>query len=472
MDWEVVIGLETHVELSTKTKIFCSCSTAFGGAENSQCCPVCTGMPGALPVFNRSVLDFSLRTALALNCRVNRYQRFDRKNYFYPDLPKAYQISQLYLPIGEEGSVTLGDGKKTVRIREMHMEEDAGKLTHLDRHSRVDFNRCGVPLIEIVTYPDFSNAQEVVDYLETLKSMLEYLGVSDCKMEEGSLRCDVNLSVRPKGSAALGVRTEMKNLASFRAITRAISHESRRQIARLERGLTVEQETRRWDGEKELSLPMRTKESQRDYRYFPDPDLPPITLTEEELDRAEKGLPEFAIDRIARYVRDYFLPEYDCKLLTRQPATAHFFEACVALGAPAKAVSNWVLGELFRLQKEQGVQAGNAGVTPESLVAIIRMVEQGRINRGTAARVLKAVYLTQADPVSYVREQGLEQIEDTGFVESAVNEVLQRNPDAVADYRAGKTKSYDFLVGQAMRALRGQASPARVNEILRRRLDE
>ena len=470
MAWEVVIGLETHVELSTKTKIFCSCSTAFGGEENSQCCPVCTGMPGALPVFNRSVLDFSLRTALALNCKVNTYQRFDRKNYFYPDLPKAYQISQLYLPMGEEGYVDL-EGKR-IRIRELHMEEDAGKLTHLDKHSRVDFNRCGVPLIEIVTYPDFRTAEEVVEYLEKLKSMLEYLGVSDCKMEEGSLRCDVNLSVRPVGSDTLGVRTEMKNLASFRAITKAIEYESRRQIALLERGREVELESRRWDEEKELTFSMRTKESARDYRYFPDPDLPPITLTEDEVRLAQQSLPEFADARIARYEKDYSLPSYDCKLLTLQPAVAEFFEACVALGAPAKTVSNWILGDLFRLQKEHKLEGKELGITPEFLVSIIGMVEQRRINLGTAAQVLKAIFRTGTDPVTYVKEQGLEQIEDTSLVESAVRQTMADHPNAVADYRAGKTKSFGFLVGQTMRSLKGQGDPAAVNQILRQLLEE
>lgn len=473
MNWETVIGLETHVELSTRTKIFCGCTTAYGGEPNTQCCPVCTGMPGTLPVLNRAALDYSVRAGLALGCKISRYQRFDRKNYFYPDLPKAYQISQFCLPLGTDGAVTISvpEGRKTIRIHELHMEEDAGKLIHdTSGCSRVDFNRCGIPLVEIVTEPDFRTGAEVIAYLDKLKSILTYLGVSDCKMQEGSLRCDINLSVRPVGCGALGTRTEMKNLNSFRAILKAIDFESRRQIALLEGGGTVLQETRRWDEEREESVSMRSKENARDYRYFPEPDLPPVVLSEGYLQAVRAELPELAEEKRARYISRFGLSEYDAALLTEQRPLAEFFEHAVALGGRPKTVANWLLGEVLRILKEKKLEAGQIPVTPGALIKLISLVEKGGINRPTAVKVFHAMFETNVDPEEFVRSHGLEQVSDTSMVERAVNQVFAEHPKSVADYRAGKEKAYDFLVGQTMRLLRGKADPKIVNEILHRKL--
>ena len=476
MTWETVIGLETHVELATKTKIFCSCTTAFGGAPNTHCCPVCMGMPGTLPVVNKKVVEFACKAALALGCQVTRRNRFDRKNYFYPDLPKAYQISQLYLPIGRDGLVTIPDGteEKEIRIHEMHMEEDAGKLVHdpwVDQ-TKADYNRCGVPLIEIVTEPDFRTAEQVIAYLEKLKSTLEYLGVSDCKMQEGSLRCDVNLSVRPAGSTELGTRTEMKNLNSFKAISRAIAYEARRQIELLEEGKRVIQETRRWDDNKDATFSMRSKENAQDYRYFPEPDIPPLELSEEYLEGLRREQPEMAGERKARYQREYGLPEYDAGQITAQKALVDFFEEAVALGAPAREVSNWMLGEMMRRLKEEELEPKDMKLTPANLSALIALVEEGTINRNTAAKVFRAIFPQNADARDYVKEHGLEQVRDTGAVEEAVGRVLEANPAAVEEYRSGSGKVLGFLMGQAMKELKGKGDPRQVNEVLRERLEK
>ncbi len=476
MDWEVVIGLETHVELATKTKIFCSCTTAFGGAPNTHCCPVCTGMPGTLPVMNKKVLEYATKASLALNCEVTRYCKFDRKNYFYPDLPKAYQISQLYLPIGRNGRVpiTVGSEEKVIRIHELHMEEDAGKLVHdnwIDQ-TRADYNRCGVPLIEIVTEPDFRSADEVIAYLEKLRSTLEYLGVSDCKMQEGSLRCDVNLSVRPMGSVDFGTRTEMKNLNSFKAIARAIRYEARRQQELIEMDhRQVVQETRRWDDNKDASFSMRSKENAQDYRYFPEPDIPPMELSEEYLAQLKASLPEMAEVKKARYMKDFGLPEYDAGLLTGTKALADFFEETVTLGAPPKEVSNWMMAELLRTLKEKSMEPKDMLFAPETLAAIIKLVAEGKLNRNTASKVFSAVFDDNADPMAYVKEHGLEQISDTGLVESTVASILAANASQVEEYRGGKQKVFGFLVGQCMRALKGKADPKVVNEVLRKQLN-
>ena len=472
MTWETVIGLETHVELSTATKIFCSCTTAFGGAPNTHCCPVCTGMPGALPVLNEKVLEFAVKAGLALGCTITRRSRFDRKNYFYPDLPKAYQISQLYLPIARNGAVDIGGGR-TIGIHELHMEEDAGKLVHdpWTDQTCCDYNRCGVPLIEIVTEPDFRTAEEVIAYLEQLRSTLQYLGVSDCKMQEGSLRCDVNLSVRPAGSAELGTRTEMKNLNSFKAISRAIRYESRRQIELLEEGKRVVQETRRWDENKDATYAMRSKENAQDYRYFPDPDLPPVELSEDYLARLRAAQPELAPARMERYQRRFGLPVYDTEMITSQKALSDFFEAVVALGAPAKQASNWIMGEVLRALSARGMEAADMPLSPAALARLITLVAEGRLNRNTAVTVFDAVFDTDVSVDAYVAEHGLEQIQDDSLVEAAVEQAFAGNPKSVADYRAGKEKAFGFLVGQVMRALRGKADPKAVNEAVRRKLD-
>ena len=472
MTWETVIGLETHVELATKTKIFCSCTTAFGGGPNTHCCPVCTGMPGTLPVLNKKVLEFAVKAGLALGCEITRYSKFDRKNYFYPDLPKAYQISQLYLPIARDGEVTfsLADGgHKTIRIHELHMEEDAGKLVHdpwIDQ-TRADYNRCGVPLIEIVTEPDFRTADEVIAYLEKLKETLQYLGVSDCKMQEGSLRCDVNLSVRPAGSDELGTRTEMKNLNSFKAIARAIGYEARRQIELIEEGKRVVQETRRWDENKDASYAMRSKENAQDYRYFPEPDLPPIELSQAYLDGLRAGQPELAEAKRARYQADYGLPAYDCEMITSDKALAAFFEALVELGAPPKQGANWIMGEVLGALSLRGMEPKDMKLTPPTLARLIALVGEGRLNRNTAVKVFEAVFDADGDVDAYVKEHGLEQVNDDGLVREVCARVLDANPQPVADCRGGKEKAFGFLVGQVMRELKGKANPRTVNAVLK-----
>ena len=472
MIWETVIGLETHVELATKSKIFCSCSTQFGGGPNTHCCPVCMGMPGTLPVLNKTVLDYAVKAGLALNCSITRHTKFDRKNYFYPDLPKAYQVSQLYSPLCRNGWVDIGN--RSIRIHEIHMEEDAGKLTHdsVTGLSHADYNRCGVPLIEIVTEPDFRNADEVIAYLEHLKLTLQYLGVSDCKMQEGSLRCDVNLSVRPEGSEILGTRTEMKNLGSFKAIAKAIEYEAERQIEVLESGGTVLQETRRWDEEQNISISMRTKEDAKDYRYFPEPDIPPIDLSEDDLERLRSAQPELAHEKRVRYMTDWNLPEYDAQMLTGDKALAEFFEACVALGAAPKQVSNWILGECLRRLSSDGLEPKDIPISPATLVRLIALVKEGKLNRNTAVRVFDAVFSDDGDVDSYVAEHGLEQVSDTGLVKAVVEKILAANPQSVNDYKSGKEKAFGFLVGQTMRELKGQASPQVVNETLHSLLEQ
>jgi aspartyl-tRNA(Asn)/glutamyl-tRNA(Gln) amidotransferase subunit B len=476
MAWENVIGLETHVELSTKTKIFCSCTTEFGGAPNTHCCPVCTGMPGSLPVLNGKVVEYAVRAGLALNCDITRHARFDRKNYFYPDLPKAYQISQLYEPICRNGSVHIevGDSTKDIRIHEIHMEEDAGKLVHNEwtEQTQCDYNRCGVPLIEIVTEPDFRSGDEVIAYLEKLKSTLEYLGVSDCKMQEGSLRCDVNLSVRPMGSTQLGTRTEMKNLNSFKSISRAIAYEADRQIELLEEGKRVVQETRRWDDNKDRTSAMRSKENAQDYRYFPEPDLAPIEISEEWLTEVRASLPEMAREKKARYVAEFGLPAYDADIITGTKALADLFESAAALCGRPKDVSNWIMGDVLKALKDAGIEAKDMKLTAENLAAIIEKVESGKINRKAGREIFAAAFEAPVDVDAYIAEHGLEQVSDTGLVEQIVAEVFAANPQSLADYRAGKTKAVGFLVGQTMKQLKGKADPKVVNEVIAQKLAE
>ena len=471
MTWETVIGLETHVELATRTKIFCSCTTQFGGPPNTHCCPVCTGMPGTLPVLNEKVLEFAVKTGLALNCEISRASHFDRKNYFYPDLPKAYQISQLYLPICHDGAVDIGGGK-TIRIHELHMEEDAGKLIHDPElgQTRVDHNRCGVPLIEIVTEPDFRSAEEVIAYLEKLRSTLQYLGVSDCKMQEGSLRCDVNLSVRPAGSAPFGTRTEMKNLSSFRAISRAIAYEARRQIALIKEGGQVVQETRRWDEDRDASYAMRSKENAQDYRYFPEPDLPPLELSADYIEGLRAAQPELAEARQARYQAGWGLPAYDAETITSQKALADFFEEVVALGADPKQAANWVMGPVLGQLSAHGLEAKDMRLTPPTLARLIALVQAGRLNRNTAVKVLEAVFADDGDVDAYVAAHGLAQVSDAGLVAAVAEQGLSDNQKSVADFKAGKEKALGFLVGQVMRQLKGQAAPAVVHQVLREML--
>ena len=469
MSWETVIGLETHVELLTRTKLFCGCAAAFGGAPNTRCCPVCLGLPGALPVLNGRAVELAVRAALALGCRVERRLAFDRKHYFYPDLPKGYQISQLYGPVGQGGGVDLPSGRR-VRLRELHLEEDAGKLLHGGADTRVDWNRCGVPLLEIVTQPELCSGEEAGAYLTELRSILRYLEVSDGKLEEGSLRCDVNLSVRRQGDTALGTRTELKNLGSLRAVRLAAEYEAARQIALLEGGGTVTQETRRWDEAQGVTLPMRAKEAARDYRYFPEPDLPPLALSEAEVEALRRDLPRLAAQRALAYRTELGLSDYDAGLLAEDRVLSDFFEQVTALGAPAKEAANWLLGQVRRRLSQDGITAKEMRLTPDSLAGLIAMVEEGRLNRSTGVRVFDAVFGGGVDPEAYVRVHGLGLISDPAAVGAAVRRVLTDCPGPLEDWRRGKEKALEFLLGQVMRALGGRADPALVRaELLRGR---
>lgn len=480
-DYETVIGLEVHVELATKTKIFCGCSTAFGGKPNSHTCPVCTGMPGSLPVLNRKVLEHAVAVGLATNCQITRYCKFDRKNYFYPDNPQNYQISQLYLPIcrdgyveidveeGLEGEKASTPGKKRIGIHEIHMEEDAGKLIHDEREdcTLVDYNRSGVPLIEIVSEPDMRSAQEVIAYLEKLRLIIRYLGVSDCRLQEGSMRADVNLSVRKLGETAYGTRTEMKNLNSFHAIARAVAGERDRQIALLEAGKAVVQETRRWDDMKGTSFAMRSKEDAQDYRYFPDPDLVPVHIDDAFLEEIRARQPELRTEKMARFRAQYDIPDYDIEIITESRHMADIFEAAVALGSQPKKVSNWLMGETLRLLKEKELDPEVIRFSPEHLAKLIALEESRVINSTVAKEVFVHMFLEDVEPGEYVERHGLNMVSDEDSLSKVVKEVMAANPKSVEDYRGGKERALGFLVGQAMKAMKGRGDPAAVTRMLR-----
>ncbi len=475
-NYETVIGLEVHVELATKTKIFCSCSTEFGGKPNTHTCPVCTGMPGSLPVLNKQVVEYAIAVGLALNCKITQHCKFDRKNYFYPDNPQNYQISQLYLPICRDGHVEIetSSGKKDVRIHEIHMEEDAGKLVHDEWEdvSIVDFNRSGVPLIEIVSEPDMRSAEEVIAYLETLRQTIQYLGASDCKLNEGSMRADVNLSVRPMGSKKFGTRTEMKNLNSFKAIARAIEGERERQIEVLELGRKVIQETRRWDDNKESSHAMRSKEDAQDYRYFPDPDLVPVEISGEWIEKIRAAQPELRPAKLERYKTEYDIPDYDARIITGTKRMADIFEATTAICGKPKKVSNWLMGETMRLLKETGLDEEDISFSPEHLAALIDMVDSGSITGPVAKEVFEEIFKRDADPVTYVSEHGLAAVNDESALRRTVEQVIADNPKSVEDYHNGKKKAMGFLVGQTMKAMQGKANPGLVNQIVKELLDK
>ena len=472
--YETVIGLEVHVELATKTKIFCGCSTEFGGAPNTHTCPVCTGMPGSLPVLNKKVVEFAIKAGLAANCHIHQYCKFDRKNYFYPDNPQNYQISQLYLPICYDGAVEIetSAGKKTVRIHEMHMEEDAGKLIHdeWDDTSLVDYNRSGVPLVEIVSEPDMRSSEEVIAYLEKLRTTIQYLGASDCKLQEGSMRADVNLSVREMGTSEFGTRTEMKNLNSFKAIARAIEGERERQIELLEAGKKVVQETRRWDDNKESSHAMRSKEDAQDYRYFPEPDLVPIVISQEWIDRVKKRQPEFREEKLKRYKKEFDIPQYDAEILTESKHMADIFEETTALCGKPKKVSNWLMVETMRLLKEHNMESEDITFTPENLAKLIELADAGTINSSVAKEVFDYVFEKNVDPEKYVEEHGLKTVNDEGALIEVLEKVIADNPQAVVDYKGGKEKALGALVGQTMKAMKGKANPGLVNQKLREML--
>lgn len=474
--YETVIGLEVHVELATKTKIFCGCSTEFGGAPNTHTCPVCTGMPGSLPVLNKKVVEFAIKAGLAANCHIHQYCKFDRKNYFYPDNPQNYQISQLYLPICYDGAVEIetSAGKKTVRIHEMHMEEDAGKLIHDEWEdcSLVDYNRSGVPLIEIVSEPDMRSSEEVIAYLEKLRCMMQYLGVSDCKLQEGSMRADVNLSVREVGAEEFGTRTEMKNLNSFKAIARAIEGERERQIELIEEGKTVTQETRRWDDNKEYSYAMRSKEDAKDYRYFPDPDLPPIHISDAWIEKIKAEQPELREAKQARYQEEYGLPAYDAGILTESRHLAGLFEETAAIYGNAKKTANWFMGEVLRLTKDKAMDPEQVSFSPKHLADLLVMVEKSEVSPQNAKKVFEKVFAEDIDPVAYIEEHGLKIVEDTGLLEETINRILDANPGPLSELLGGKDKVMGFFVGQIMKEMKGKANPASARETLMKEVEK
>lgn len=472
MEWEIVMGLEVHTELATKTKIFCGCSTEFGGEPNTHVCEICSGMPGTLPLLNKRVVEFAIRTGVATNCTITQNNKFDRKNYFYPDLPKAYQISQLYLPICRNGYIEVNtkDGeKKKIGIHEIHMEEDAGKLIHdeFEDCTLVDYNRCGVPLLEIVSEPDFRSAEEVIDYLSKLRAILQYTGVSDCKMQEGSLRADVNLSVRPKGQAEFGTRTEMKNLNSFHAIERAIAYEAQRQIELLEDGEKVVQETRRWDDNKGYSYAMRSKEDAQDYKYFPEPDLPPIEISDEQIEEIKSTMPELPEEKRERYLNELGLPEYDTGIITGDIALVKFFESTLEKCDSPKDVANWIMGEVMKLLNDSATLTENNPLKPEALAAVINMVKSNKINRGTGKKVLEKVFTDGVDPEKYVEENNLAQVTDLSALRPIIEQVIAENEKSVSEYKAGKTQAMGYIMGQAMRALKDKAPAQEVQKILK-----
>ena len=469
--YETVIGLEVHVELATKTKIFCGCSTAFGGAPNTHTWPVCTGMPGSLPVLNKQVVEYAMAVGLATNCKITQYCKFDRKNYFYPDNPQNYQISQLYLPICRDGGVEIetAAGKKTVGIHEIHMEEDAGKLVHDEWEdvSIVDYNRSGVPLIEIVSEPDMRSAEEVIAYLEKLRMIIQYLGASDCKLNEGSMRADVNLSVREAGAKEFGTRTEMKNLNSFKAIARAIEGERQRQIELLEEGRKVIQETRRWDDNKEFSYAMRSKEDAQDYRYFPEPDLVPVSISDEWIAEVKARQPELRTEKMARYQSEFGLPEYDADIITGHKKLADLFEETTSICGKPKKVSNWIMVETMRLLKENEMDADDIAFSPENFAKLVELADSGAVTNTVAKEVFELIFKEDIDPDKYVEEKGLKTVNDEGELRAVVEQILKDNPQSVEDYHNGKEKAMGFLVGQTMKAMKGKANPGLVNKLLK-----
>ncbi len=474
MVYEVIIGVEVHAQLRTRSKMFCACGTAFGLAANTQTCPVCLGMPGALPVINRTAVEMAVRTGLALNCAIRSHNRFARKNYFYPDLPKGYQISQYEAPICENGwiEIAAGDAKKRIRIRRAHLEEDAGKNIHDagTNGSRVDFNRAGTPLLEIVSEPDMRSADEVVAYLKALRDILMYLEVCDGNMEEGSFRCEPNLSLRPLGQKALGTKVELKNINSFKFVKDAIDYEIKRQTKILSEGGTVRQETRLWDIERGETAVMRTKEEAHDYRYFPDPDLVPLKIEPEWIEALRKTVPELPAVRMRRFVTEYGLPEYDAGVLTASKALADYFEACVGLYDRPKTVSNWVMGELLRELNSTGTDVTASPVDPERLVSLLKLVDDGTISLKVARDIFPELYASGKEPEQIVKEKGLTQVSDEGALLAMIDAILEQHPAQVAQYRSGKEQVLGFFVGQVMKASGGKANPGKVNELLKRKL--
>lgn len=474
MKYEAVIGLEVHTELQTTTKIFCGCKTSFGAEPNTNVCPVCLGLPGVLPVLNKRVLEFAVRAGLALNCEISRFSKFDRKNYYYPDLPKNFQTSQFDLPICERGhlDIEVNGEKKQIRITRAHMEEDAGKLVHHGTsitdsdYSLVDYNRTGTPLLEIVTEPDMRSAKEAVAYLEKMRAILQYIGISDCRMEEGSLRCDANVSVRPVGQKELGTKTEIKNINSFKGVEKAIEYEALRQAEILEDGGKIIQETRTWDEKEGVTKSMRTKEEANDYRYFPEPDLAPFTVSEEYIEDIRKTLPELPDERRERYIANFGLSSTDAQYMTNDKDTSDYFEKVVAAGADPKASVNWIMGEFASQLSNAGIEIAKAPVTPENLVKLLALIAKGTISGKIAKKVFAEMWKDGADPEEIVKAQGLVQISDTGALKELVVKVIANNLKAVEDFKAGKKKAVGALVGQIMKETKGKANPKVINELL------
>ncbi|MGQ9456527.1 MAG: Asp-tRNA(Asn)/Glu-tRNA(Gln) amidotransferase subunit GatB [Armatimonadota bacterium] len=479
-EYEAVIGMEVHVELQTRSKMFCSCEVAFGGEPNTRCCPVCLGLPGSLPVVNERAVELMARAALALNCTIAQQCIFHRKNYYYPDLPKNYQISQYDYPLGVNGWIEILAGGRTKRIaiRRVHMEEDTGKLVHVaGNRSLVDYNRSGVPLMEIVTQnpppeglDQIESAEEAREYLQRLRQILLYLGVSDVKMEEGSMRCEPNVSVRPKGRIEFGVKTEIKNLNSFRAVYLGVDYEIKRQIKLLEQGGAVVQETRRWDDERGVTVPMRSKEYEQEYRYFPDPDLVPLRFTKEWIEKLRTELPELPLTKLKRFMSDYGLSQQDAEVLIDSPELAEFYDACATRYRDPRVVANWLVTELLRLMNAKGKSLGDTQLTAEHVCELLELVDAGTINRNTAKAVFEEMFDTGRNAVEIVRAKGLEQVSDELAIESVVNSVLETNPKEVERFRAGEQKLLSWFVGQVMRETKGKANPATVNRLLREKL--
>lgn len=478
MKYEAVIGLEVHTELHTATKIFCNCKTSFGANPNTNVCPVCLGLPGVLPVLNKKVLEFAVRAGLALNCEISRFSKFDRKNYYYPDLPKNFQTSQFDLPICEHGylDVELDGEVSRIRITRAHMEEDAGKLVHHGSsittadYSLVDYNRTGTPLLEIVSEPDMRSAKQAVAYMEKMRAILQYCGISDCRMEEGSLRCDANVSVRPVGQKELGTKTEIKNINSFKGVERAIEYEALRQAEILEAGGTIKQETRTWDENEGVTKSMRSKEEANDYRYFPEPDLVPFTVSDEYIENIRKTLPELPDARKARYMESYGLSAYDAAYVTSDKDRADFFEAMVKAGADAKEACNWLMGELAGMLSENGLEIKDSKVTPEAMAELLKLITKGTISGKIAKKIFPEMWETGKSAETIVKEQGLVQISDTGALEAMVDEAIAENPKAVADFKSGNKKAMGAMIGQIMKKSHGKANPRMVSGILIKKL--
>ncbi|MFN3533377.1 MAG: Asp-tRNA(Asn)/Glu-tRNA(Gln) amidotransferase subunit GatB [Candidatus Brocadia sp.] len=472
MEYEVVVGLETHAELATITKLFCGCSTKFGVEPNTQVCPVCLGMPGALPVMNKKAFEYALKAAIALNCKIDEFTNFDRKSYYYPDLPKNYQISQNYYNLGVDGymDIRVNGAIRRIRIHNVHLEEEAGKLIHPEEigadYSLVDFNRAGVPLLEIVSYPDMRNVDEVESYMQSLRKILLYTEISDCKMQEGSLRFEASISLRRKGSDKLGNRVEIKNLNSMKSVLKAIEYEVKRQSAVLDRGETVDRETRLWDEVSEKSARMRSKEEAQDYRYFPEPDLLPVLIDEKWLSTIKASIPELPLERKQRFMDVFKLSDYDASVITEEKALADFFDECVKILDRPKAFCNWIINDLLREVKDRKLDINNLPIEAKQLAALVEMIEKGTISNTIAKEVFSEMIQTGKGPQTIIEEKKLAQISDEGLIEAVITKVISNNPDAIEDYKKGKKNALTFLVGQVMKETKGKANPKIVNEML------